>query len=81
MAFSNSILDKAFIRAGGKCEICRTNLRFNYKGGKNDMSWEAYKIKQGGGTSEDGLDNCKILCADCYKLKKSRMDLKRVRNP
>jgi hypothetical protein len=75
MAFSDSILEQAWKRAGGKCECkrwthihnvmrCGKELVFTNRGKEGQGRWEARRFDK---TAGDTLSNCEILCADCYK--------------
>lgn len=75
MAFSNEVVKKAWVRAGGKCECrrvshkhyyirCNKELVWGNRGRKGRGAWEAHHINSNGG---DTLSNCEILCWDCHK--------------
>lgn len=74
MAFSESVVQQAWNRAGGKCECKRTThghtgrcnraLSWSSRGKESGMGWEAHHINANG---PDTLSNCEILCQDCHK--------------
>ena len=82
MAFSQDVINKAWKRAGGKCECtrrdcpehivvsCRRVLDpYNKRPG---MKWEAHhKNAQKNLSSHDGASNCEILCVACHKKTQS----------
>lgn len=68
MAFSETVKDEAFRRAGGKCErcgkVCRrvlTDYEYTYPGFEFHHKTS---VQAGGG---DGLSNCEFLCAACHE--------------
>lgn len=78
MAFSQTVVDTAWNRSGGKCECTRTShghsgrcnksLIYANRGQDGKVgAWEAHhivSIKSGG---SDNLSNCEILCIECHK--------------
>ncbi len=77
MAFSKSVIDKAWERSGGHCECerkscghtgrCNKQLVYENRNEGKRGAWEAHHkkaVKDGG---EDTLSNCEILCLDCHK--------------
>ena len=72
--FPNSVVEKAWARAGGKCECKRKkcnhkiphgkSLRWESRGKETDLGWEAHHIDSNG---EPVLSNCLILCMPCHK--------------
>jgi len=74
MAFTDSVVDQAWQRSGGKCECTRTGhghtgrcnrgLLKSSRGAESSQGWEAHHITAGG---MDTLSNCQILCQDCHK--------------
>lgn len=74
MTFSDSIVQQAWQRAGGKCECERTScghtgkcskqLTQGFQGWELAGGWEAHHITAGG---QDTLSNCEILCQPCHK--------------
>lgn len=79
MAFSNSVVNDAWERSGGKCECkrtshphgqkrCNKSLSKASRGLDTSMGWEAHHIVAGGA---DTLSNCEILCQDCHKRTRS----------
>ena len=75
MAFSDDVIQKAWERAGGRCECTRTKhdhvgrhnkvLKFENRGREGYGAWEAHHIDR---TAGDWLSNCEILCWDCHQL-------------
>jgi len=73
MAFPDSVVDAAWIRAGGKCECRRvghvhsiphgSSLTRANRGREGRGAWEAHHRVRGG---PDTLSNCEILCWDCH---------------
>jgi len=74
MAFSDSVVDQAWIRSDGRCECtdtghghsercCRELLR-DRRGSEPSCWWEAHKKVAGG---DDTLSNCEILCQECSR--------------
>ncbi len=74
MAFSESVIDQAWNRSGGRCEcgrtshghgfICAKSLIKDNRGREEYGAWEAHHINANGG---DILSNCEILCWDCHR--------------
>lgn len=77
MAFPESIVKKAWERAGGKCEcrrkICghprRCNKQLVWDNRKEGQrgAWEAHHITAVASGGDDTLSNCEILCLECHK--------------
>ena len=72
MAFTQTIKDRAYLRAGGKCERCgkdcirlRTNYGFEYP----ESEFHHILSVQAGGY--DGISNCEHLCVACHHNTKS----------
>lgn len=68
MAFSNTVVEAAWHRSGGRCEHCNKVLSWNARG--NDYSfggWEAHHVIAVENGGPDTLSNCKILCIPCHK--------------
>lgn len=68
MAFSQSVKDSAYQRAGGKCECtmsgCGHGTRCNKSLGSN---WHAHhKTAQASGGA-DTLSNCLAMCIPCHE--------------
>lgn len=79
MPFSEETVQRAWKRAGGRCEcrrrshnhsygVCHKQLVWANRGREGRGSWEAHHINSNGG---DGLSNCEILCWDCHKRTRS----------
>jgi len=79
MAFSNTVVEAAWKRAGGRCECRRTTHSHPYvrcnkqlvwanRGREGRGAWEAHHVNSSGG---DGLGNCEILCWECHKKTRS----------
>lgn len=74
MSFSDSVVDQAWTRSGGRCECtltghghserCGHELLRDRRGAEPSYCWEAHKKVAGG---DDSLDNCEILCHQCCK--------------
>lgn len=71
MGFSESVIDRAWVRADGKCEKCGKSLARNNHSEGQWGAWEAHHVKAQKDGGEDSLSNCKILCLDCHKNTKS----------
>ena len=74
MAFSDETIQRAWARAGRRCECTRATHGHSYgrcskqlvlgnRGRAGDGAWEAHHRSSSGG---DGLANCEILCWDCH---------------
>lgn len=65
--FSQEVVDRAWDRAGGHCEMCRKQLvKGNRDKDGEKGAWNAHHkvpVKDGGSAS---LRNCQILCLDCH---------------
>ncbi len=76
--FSESTVEAAWNRAGGKCECrrstcghayrCNKSLRWASRGSESELGWEAHHINRYG---SGVLSNCEILCQDCHKKTQS----------
>ena len=79
MAFQDSVVDQAWARSGGRCECtrkdhghsgrCGHELQKDRRGAEPSYWWEAHKKVTGG---DETLDNCEILCQDCFKQTKTQ---------
>ncbi len=74
MAFSDSVVEAAWRRAGGRCECrrrshnhsyvrCNKQLVWDNRGREGRGKWEAHHRSSTGG---DTLSNCEILCWNCH---------------
>ena len=74
MGFSEEVVERAWRRAGGRCECrrkthghyyvrCNKQLVWKNRGREGRGCWEAHHRSSSGG---DGLSNCEILCWDCH---------------
>ena len=71
MAFPESVIERAWQRSGGECEVCNKKLsRYNHNEGEWG-AWEAHHITPQSKGGDDSLSNCKILCLDCHKRTRS----------
>jgi len=78
MAFSNVIINQAWIRSGGRCECerymhdhyhrCKRQLIFKKCGKGGVGAWDTHHKNNIGG---DGLSNCEILCSLCLAKARS----------
>lgn len=78
MAFTESVIDQAWARSGGKCvcrrllhghgAICNKPLTRGNRGREDSGAWEAHHRVSSGG---DTLSNCEILCWECHKRTRS----------
>jgi hypothetical protein len=69
MAFSQTVKDEAYRRAGGKCEctmsVCKTHSgRCNKALGSN---WHAHHIHSQAADGPDTLSNCLAMCIACHE--------------
>jgi len=76
VAFSQDVVERAWRRAGGKCECrrrthghsyvrCNKQLVWSNRGREGRGKWEAHHVSVSGG---DTLSNCQILCWEpCHK--------------
>jgi len=83
MAFSETVVKKAWERAGGKCECLRKTCgHLNGRCGKvlvcqnrgkdgERGAWEAHHKTAHAIGGADTLSNCEILCVDCHKNTRS----------
>ena len=79
MAFEDSVVDQAWARSGGRCECtrrghghserCGHELLRERRGAEPSYWWEAQKKAAGGDYT---LNNCEILCQDCFKQKRAK---------
>lgn len=78
MAFSETIVLKAWERAGGKCECrrrtcghagrCNKQLVWENRGEEGQRgAWEAHHATAVASGGADILSNCEILCLECHK--------------
>ena len=78
MAFPESIVKKAWDRAGGKCEClrktcghpgrCNKQLVWDNCGKEGRRgAWEAHHRTAVASGGDDTLSNCEILCIECHK--------------
>ena len=77
MAFSKSVVDKAFGRARSRCECtgsghghigrCAEFLTRTSRGREGVGGWEAHYMPRVESSGADTLANCEILCSDCHK--------------
>lgn len=76
MAFSETIIQEAWQRAGGVCECkrfehdhanyrCSNTVSLSERDTQNPGAWVVHHLEKGAG---DSLDNCEILCGYCHKL-------------
>jgi hypothetical protein len=85
MAFQDSVIDQAWTRSGGRCECtctehghserCNHELQRERRGAEPSYWWEAHKKVADG---DETLNNCEILCQDCFKQTKTRKKLERA---
>jgi hypothetical protein len=81
MAFPESVIDRAWTRAGGRCECkrktcghidrCPNVLVFTLRGHEDAGGWEAHHKTASILYPEDTLGNCEILCVSCHKNTRS----------
>jgi len=82
MAFQDSVVDQAWVRSGGQCECTRTDhghsercdheLQKDRRGAEPSYWWEAHKKVA---RDDETLDNCEILCQDCFKQMRTQKKL------
>ena len=66
MAFSQSVIAQALLRAGNKCECKRTS--HSHKGRcSSTYKLQAHHIVAVSSGGKDILSNCEILCFTCHK--------------
>ena len=76
MAFPIEVVERAWKRAGSRCECrrkthghpyvrCNKQLVGANRGRKGRGCWEAHHTRANG---PDTLSNCEILCWDCHSL-------------
>jgi 5-methylcytosine-specific restriction endonuclease McrA len=68
MAFPQDVKDRAYRRAGGKCECARTVC--GHKGRCNASladGWHAHHVTSQDAGGSDGIENCEALCIPCHK--------------
>jgi hypothetical protein len=68
MAFSQEVKDRAYRRAGGRCECTRLNC--GHRGRCNASlanGWNAHHILSQSAGGYDGFENCEALCIACHK--------------
>ena len=69
MAFSQETKDKAYERAGGKCE-CTMVVCTHHTGRCNAMlrgAWHAHHRTSVASGGDDGLGNCLAMCVTCHR--------------
>lgn len=69
MAFSQTVKDQAYIRAGGMCECTRTGCGHKgrcYASLSTRSGWHAHHIHADSKGGADTLSNCEALCVDCH---------------
>lgn len=78
MAFSNTVVQQAWNRAGGQCECrrkthnhryvrCNKQLVLSNRGRNNGRgAWEAHHKHSVGNGGGDSVSNCEILCWSCH---------------
>lgn len=86
MAFENSIVDQAWVRSGGRCECthidhghserCGRELLRDRRGAEPSYWWEAHKKVAGG---NDTLNNCEILCHECFEQTRPQRIMDKLR--
>jgi 5-methylcytosine-specific restriction endonuclease McrA len=78
MAFPLPVVQRAWQRAGGRCECvrkkcghtgrCNKQLVWDNRGNNGARgAWEAHHVTASGAGGPDTLSNCEILCVDCHK--------------
>lgn len=82
MAFSESVVKAAWMRANGKCECarvtcghvrrCNKQLVWENRGKEGCRgAWEAHHVTAVSSGGADICSNCQILCLDCHKNTRS----------
>lgn len=79
VAFPQSVIDKAWARAGGRCECRRSscghtgrcNKELDPKNATEGKKWDAHHKVAVGAHGADSLDNCEILCITCHQNTRS----------
>jgi 5-methylcytosine-specific restriction endonuclease McrA len=80
MAFSDSVVNDAFVRSGGQCECTRLCLEHALKGrcprrlapfGRLFGLWQAHHIVSQEAGGADSLSNCQLLCTECHQKTRS----------
>jgi 5-methylcytosine-specific restriction protein A len=66
MAFSDSVVQDAWKRAGGECERCGKQLTWENNCREGRGCWEAHHKTSVAAGGSDTLSNCEILCFDCH---------------
>jgi hypothetical protein len=73
MAFSQDVKDKAYRRAGGKCEcdmkVCKSHTGRCNKSLAN--GWHAHHKHSVAGGGDDTLSNCQAMCVSCHENTRS----------
>ena len=79
MGFPDSVVEQAWARSGGRCECthrghghsgqCGHELLKERRGAEPSYWWEAHKKAAG---DDDTLNNCEILCQDCFKQTRAK---------
>lgn len=76
MAFPQSVIDDAWMRAGARCECtrqcpnhsgARCNKVLDPKNQTPRMEWHAHHVVSQDAGGVDTLENCEILCVPCHK--------------
>jgi 5-methylcytosine-specific restriction protein A len=74
--FSTKVRLEAFLRSKGRCESARVHqladIGCSRKLFEGDIRYE--HINPDGLTGEPTLDNCAVLCTDCWKIKTRTYD-------
>jgi 5-methylcytosine-specific restriction endonuclease McrA len=71
MAFSQETKDKAYRRAGGKCECRRSGCGHTGRCNTTLNRWHAHHIVSQNAGGSDGLENCEALCIPCHENTRS----------
>jgi 5-methylcytosine-specific restriction endonuclease McrA len=74
MAFSKDVTDKAWTRAGGKCECtrsCRSHAPARCNAPLLSGKWHAHHILSVSAGGADTLANCEALCIPCHENTRS----------
>jgi len=71
MAFSQTVKDQAYRRAGGKCECEMKNCSKHRSGSRCNASlangWHAHHIHSQAANGPDTLSNCLAMCVACHE--------------
>ena len=81
MAFSQTVINEAWARAGGKCECTRQNCPehstprcgkvLDPANQRVGMKWHAHHLTAQAAGGSDSLSNCQILCVECHEQTQS----------